>query len=287
MNLHRLTERLGAVSVIDKVAEPLVRAVKKVVKQGAAKDLLSGTWLGHQLHPLLTDVPIGAFTSATVLDLVGGERAEPAADLLVGLGIVSAVPTAASGAADWSETYGPAQRVGVIHAGSNVVGLVLYGASLAARARGRRGLGKVFGLAGMGAMTVGGYLGGHLSYTHGVGVNNAFFEDGPHEWKAVMSYAELGEGKPSRVEVEGASVLLYRSNGRVLAIGARCSHAGGPLDEGEIDDDACTVQCPWHRSVFDIETGDVIHGPASTPQALYDVRVNEGRIEVRRALVAA
>jgi hypothetical protein len=97
------------------------------------------------------------------------------------------------------------QRVGVISALSNVVGLICYGMSLYARRTDRRGLGKLLGLAGMGAMTVGGYLG----YSRGVGANNAFFEHGPEDWTAVMSEVELSEGKPARVEVEGASVLLY------------------------------------------------------------------------------
>jgi nitrite reductase/ring-hydroxylating ferredoxin subunit/uncharacterized membrane protein len=285
LNLHRTTEKLGTIEELDQIAEPLAGAVKNAVKQGTAKDVLSGTWLGHQLHPLLTDVPIGAFTSATILDLVGGEDTEKAAAVLVGVGLLAAVPTAASGAADWSDTYGPEQRIGVVHALSNVAGLVLYGASLAAHTTGRRGLGKLLGLAGMGVLTIGGYLGGYLSYSRGVGVNNAFFEHGPEDWKTVASESELSDGKPARVEVDGASVLLYKLNGRIFAIGARCSHAGGPLEEGQFDTNACTVECPWHQSVFSLTDGEVVHGPATTPQAAYEVRVVEGHVEVRRAVL--
>jgi nitrite reductase/ring-hydroxylating ferredoxin subunit/uncharacterized membrane protein len=280
--VHRATERLGALDSLDAAAGAAANAVKGAVKPGAVKDFLSGTWLGHPLHPLLTDVPIGAFTSAALLDLVGGRKAHDAADALVAIGLASALPTAAAGASDWSDTYGPDQRVGVVHAASNVVGLVLYGASLLARRRGRRATGKLLGLAGMAAMTVGGYLGGYLSYSRGVGVNNAFFETGPDDWTSVLADAELAEGKPVRVEASGASVLLYKRNDRILAIGARCSHAGGPLEEGSVDRRACTVQCPWHGSVFRLDDGRVVHGPATSPQAAYDVRVRDGRVEIRR-----
>ncbi len=280
--LHRAVEKLGASDALGPLGEKLAGAIKSIVGPGTAKDSLSGTWLGHQLHPLLTDIPIGSFTSATILDLIGGEQSGHAADVLIAVGILAALPTAASGAADFSDTYGSEQRVGVVHAASNVIGIALYAASLGARARGRRGSGKLLALAGMGVMTVGGYLGGYLSYSRGVGVNNAFFEHGPEDWSAVMSDAELTVGKPARVEVEGASVLLYRTSSRIFAIGARCSHAGGPLDEGQFDDARCTVECPWHQSVFELADGSVVHGPATTPQAPYDVRVIDGRIEVRR-----
>src|SRR5205085_9766883 len=138
--------------------------------------LLSGTRLGHPLHPALTDVPIGSFTAATVLDLIGGGRTEEAVEALLALGIVAAVPTAAAGLADWSETYGSEQRTGLVHAAANVVALSLFAGSLAARRSGRSGLGRVLGLAGMTALSTGGYLGGHLTYARGVGVNHAFNE---------------------------------------------------------------------------------------------------------------
>jgi nitrite reductase/ring-hydroxylating ferredoxin subunit/uncharacterized membrane protein len=281
VGLHALAEKLGRIEVLDRLAQPVAGAVKRVIRHGWRKDLLSGSWLGHPLHPLLTDIPIGSFTSATVLDLIRGPRGEDAADALVTLGIVSALPTAAAGAADWSDTYGDDQRVGVVHALSNVVGLGFYALSLRARRRGDRVRGTVLGLAGMSAMTVGGYLGGYLSYSRGVGVNNAFYQHHPEEWTAVLADADLVEAKPTRVETAGATVLLYRSNGRIYAIGSRCSHAGGPLEEGAVDEMHCTVQCPWHQSVFSLDDGRVVHGPASVPQASYEVRVREGQIEIR------
>jgi nitrite reductase/ring-hydroxylating ferredoxin subunit/uncharacterized membrane protein len=281
VSLHTAAEKLGRLEGLDKPAGAAAKAVSQVVGKGLVKDLLSGSALGHPLHPLLTDVPIGAFTSATVLDLVAGDGAERAADVLVALGLLSALPTAAAGAADWSYSYGPDQRVGSVHAIANLIGLGLYGWSLRARRRGDRRTGTALGLAGMTAMAVGGYLGGHLSHSRGVGVNNAFSQHAPEDWTAVLDEAQLTEGASARAVAGDATVLLYRSDGRVHAIGSRCSHAGGPLDEGDIDAAACTVTCPWHQSVFRLRDGSVVHGPASVPQAAYDARIEGGQIEIR------
>ena len=283
MALHELAERIGKVEALDRVAKPLAGAAGKLIPTGSArKDRLSGSGLGHPLHPLLTDVPIGAYTAATILDLVGGRRSRDAVDILLAVGIAATLPTAAAGLSDWADTYGADQRTGVVHAAANVAGLSLFSASLAARRTGHRGLGRVLSLAGMGAMAAGGYLGGHLSYARGVGVNHAFAENELTDWTAVMDAGDLPAGSPTRVEVDGAAILLYRASDRILAIGSVCSHAGGPLQEGKIDDSGPCVQCPWHGSVFRLEDGSVVHGPASVPQAAYEVRTRDGHIEVRR-----
>lgn len=281
MGAHELVVSLGKVAPLDRVAKPLADAVSRVLPRGLVKDGLSGTWLGHPLHPLLTDIPIGSFTSATLLDLLGGPGAEPAADILVGVGVAASLPTAAAGMSDWADTYGPDQRIGVVHAASNVAGIALYAASLLARRRGHRGAGTSLGLLGMGVMTLGGYLGGHLSYARGIGVNNTFWQHPPEEWTPVLDDDDLADGAPRHVEANGATVLLYRSHGRILAIGSRCSHAGGPLHEGEIDAAAECVTCPWHQSVFRLSDGKVVHGPATSPQPAFDVRVEGGKILVR------
>lgn len=282
VNLHDLAERVGRIEALDQVAAPLAEAVKRAVPpKSALKDLLSGTWLGHPLHPLLTDLPIGSFTSATALDVIGGERSQPAADRLVDLGLVSSMAAAAAGAADWSDTYGEEMRTGVVHAAANVIGVGFYAASALARRRGRRGSATLLGLAGMSAMTVGGYLGGHLGYSRGVGVNNAFFQHPPTDWTAVLGDHELAEGATAHVDAGEAGILLWRRGGDILAIGSRCSHAGGPLHEGDIDAAACTVTCPWHQSEFRLDTGEVVHGPANVPQHAYDTRVVDGKIELR------
>lgn len=284
MSLHDVAIRIEKFEGLDAIAEPMGSAAKKLISRGRLKDLLSGTWLGHQLHPLLTDIPIGSFTSATILDLVGGPALQPAANLLAGVGVVAAVPTAAAGLADWSDTYGPGRRIGVVHAAANVVGVGFYAASIVARHRGKRISATALGLAGMGVMTAGGYLGGHLSLVRGVGVNRTMMEDPSKEWTAVGNSDDLVDATPLLVQLGDIPVMLYRSEGVPLAISNRCTHAGGPLNEGEFDDASAEgpcVTCPWHQSVFRIEDGTVVHGPATIPQPAYEVRTIDGKLEVR------
>ena len=170
MDLQQLTEQIGANSAIDKFAVPASDAVTRAIPPGPVKDALSGAWLGHPAHPLLTDVTIGAFTSAVLLDLVGGKKGHAAAKTLIRIGILSALPTAATGASDWSETSGKDRRIGAVHAASNTAALLLMIASLRARKRGHGMIGRLFALTGAAALGAGGYLGGHLSYARGVGV---------------------------------------------------------------------------------------------------------------------
>ena len=164
-----------------------------------------------------------------------GVARQHAANLLATVGVLSAVPTAAAGLADWSDTYGPPRRIGVVHAAANLVGIGFYAASIGARRRGSRFSATALGLMGMGTMTVGGYLGGHLTFVRGVGVNHTFMEDPAPEWKTAISEDELEDGKPSLVDLDGVPTLLYRSGPTTYALRNRCTHAGGPLNEGEFD----------------------------------------------------
>src|SRR4249920_3687912 len=242
-SIHDVAMRIEKFDALDGIAEPLADTVKQLIPPGRLKDLLSGTWLGHQLHPLLTDIPIGAFTGATVLDLVGGRRAQPAANLLATLGVMSVVPTAAAGLADWSDTSGPSRRIGVVHAAANLVGVGFYIASISARRRGSRLSATALGLMGMGTMSIGGYLGGHLTFVRGVGVNHTFMEDAAPEWTPVLSKDELKDGVPVLVDLDKVSTLLYRSAGTTYALSNRCTHAGGPLNEGEFDESGAGEPC--------------------------------------------
>jgi nitrite reductase/ring-hydroxylating ferredoxin subunit/uncharacterized membrane protein len=280
--LHRLAERAGALEQLDGGAEWVSEAVRGALGPGPLKDVLSGTWLGHALHPLLSDVPIGTWTSATLLDLFGGAGTEKAADRLIGVGVAAALPTAASGFSDWADTTltsAPVRRIGMVHAAANTAALALYGLSWVARKRGRRGSGVALGLAGAGALAVGGHLGGHLSYSRGVGVDQTAFEYGPEDWTRALADAALGEGEAKTVDVADVTVMVTRRDGRVYALRDRCSHRGGPLHEGTLED-GCVV-CPWHASAFRLEDGSVERGPAVAPQPTYDVRVRDGSIEVR------
>jgi nitrite reductase/ring-hydroxylating ferredoxin subunit len=187
-----------------------------------------------------------------------------------------------SGASDWADsTVGnPAiQRVGVVHAAANVVATTLFAGSLAARRSGARGRGKLLGLAGAAVLTAGGHLGGHLSLAEGIGVDQTAFEQPEDEWKDALDDAELAEAQPQVVDVDGVPVMLVRQHGEVFALSNRCSHRGGPLDEGDLED-GCVV-CPWHGSAFRLSDGSLERGPSAYPQPAWETRVEGGRIRVR------
>jgi nitrite reductase/ring-hydroxylating ferredoxin subunit/uncharacterized membrane protein len=280
--LHRMAESVGALEQLDAPAERASAAIRGALGPGTLKDALSGTWLGHPIHSLLTDLPIGTWLSATLLDLLGGRDTDKAAERLIGVGIAAAVPTAATGFTDWADTTLTSDRVrrmGVVHAVANTASLALYGLSWSARKRGHRRSGVALGLAGAGALAVGGHLGGHMSYSRGVGVDQTTFEYGPEDWTTALADAALGEGESKTVDVADVTVMVTRQGGRVYALRDRCCHRGGPLHEGAIED-GCVV-CPWHESAFRLEDGSVARGPATFPQPAYDVRVRDGSIEVR------
>ena len=263
---------------LDPVADWLSPRVSTLFGSDALKSLLSGTALGHPLHPLLTDVPVGALTSATVVDLLGGDAGT--VDALTVVGLVSVAPTAVTGLSDWADTVGAERRLGLIHALANAGGSALYIAALLTRRSGSRGLARVFGLAGLGMLSAGGYIGGHLVFGRGVGVDHTVFEEPPTDWTRVAREDDVPAGTPTLVQASGYGVLLYRHAGAIDAIAARCTHAGGPLNEGEVDDEGC-VTCPWHGSRFRLADGAVVRGPATAPQPALEVKVVDGNIQVR------
>ncbi|HEV2825242.1 MAG TPA: Rieske 2Fe-2S domain-containing protein, partial [Actinomycetota bacterium] len=159
--------------------------------------------------------------------------------------------------------------------------LLCYSSSLVARLLGRRKAGVGLGLAGATAISVGGYLGGHLSYVQAVGVERKWFADGPKEWTGVLDSAELEEGRPRVVRAGDTEVLLYRDGTALHALWASCTHQGGPLGEGEFAD-GC-VRCPWHGSTFRLADGKVVRGPAASSQPVFETRVTDGKVEVRAA----
>ena len=278
--LERAVMAIEEAAFMDPVSEKVADAAAKLFP-GKVKDAASGTWMGHALHPLLTDIPIGCWTSAMLLDLVGGKGARKASDRLVLAGVLAALPTAYTGLSEWVDCRGREMRVGTVHALSNYAGIFLYAASYFARKKGDRARGVRLGLLGGAALSAGGYLGGHLSYRLGVGVDQTIFQTPPEDWTRVLAEGELAEGAPAAVQVEGVPVLVYRSGSEVFAIADRCSHRGGPLHEGEVDKQECTVTCPWHASTFSMRSGEVVTGPATAPQPCYDVRVETGQILVR------
>ncbi len=247
------------------------------------KDLLNGTWLGHPLHPAATDIPIGAWTAALVMDTIdaatGRDDLAPGADAAVALGLAGAVGSALSGLADWQYLGGESRRVGFVHGVLNLSATLLYAASLLLRRSGARGAGQAVAGLGYAAVFASAYLGGHLISGYRVGVDRSAGARVPKKWTAVLPEAELPEGQLKRVTVRNTRVLLVRQNGQIYALAEVCSHLGGPLSEGHLQD-GCVV-CPWHGSTFRLADGSIVHGPATFPQPSFEARVNEGQIEVR------
>jgi nitrite reductase/ring-hydroxylating ferredoxin subunit/uncharacterized membrane protein len=279
-----MSERIGSLDVLDKPGTFIAGWVRKLLPGGAVKDALSGTWMGHALHPLLTDVPIGTWTSATMLDVVGGSDSERAAEILIAVGIAAAVPTAVTGWSDWADTEpgsDEVRRLGIVHAASNGAALVLYAASLAARRRGQRLAGVALGLAGAGALGAGGWLGGDLAYARGVGVNETAFDRGSEDWTPVLDASMLPENRPTAAAFADVELVLVRRDGTIHALDDHCAHRGGALHEGELIGDC--IECPLHGTLFRLDDGSIERGPSAYPQPVFEAREQGGRIEVRVA----
>jgi nitrite reductase/ring-hydroxylating ferredoxin subunit/uncharacterized membrane protein len=274
--LSVVIEKLEAASPVDRVGAPLNSALHRLLRPGPVTDGLSGKPLGHPVHPALVCTPIGCWTGALAADLLGDART---ARFLTGLGVLSALPVAATGASDWADTTGAEQRVGVFHLGANLAATALYTGSWWARRRGRPQVGISLGLVGAALVTAAGWLGGHMAYALGVGVDTNAFHGGPEDWTTM---AGGGSGSVTEASAAGVSLVVVRTDAgdqpRVLA--NRCSHRGGPLAEGQLDG-GC-LQCPWHGSRFDVENGEVRRGPATMPQPVYEVRTQDGHLQVRR-----
>jgi nitrite reductase/ring-hydroxylating ferredoxin subunit/uncharacterized membrane protein len=280
--LRLITSRLEQLHALDGVSDKLQGLVQAAAQPRAVQDFLHGTWLGHPLHPALVQVPVGAFFSAAVLDLMPGGR--KAATTLIAVGTASAAPAIAAGLLDWSQMTKDRRRVGLVHATANAIALGFYGASLAARMSGRKARGTALAYTGLSMASVGAYLGGHIAYAQGGAMNQAAPEVGrvPESWTAIAQLSELPEGKPTKRELDDVPILLYRQGGRVTAMIERCAHETGPLSEGEVigsGGDACVV-CPWHGSTFRLSDGSVVHGPAANDQPLLRSRVQAGVVEV-------
>lgn len=280
--LEPLVRAIESAGVLDAVGKPVAKAVRNAVPKGTVKNALSGTWLGHALHPPLTDVVIGSFTSAMLIDLLGGKELAPASERLIAAGIAAAVPTALSGANDWADTEpdsAAVRRAGLVHGMSNTVALSLYTASLIARLRGARGRGVALGTLGWSVLAFSGYLGGHLTFARGVGPDQTVYDVGSDEWTPACDGAQLADGRLTRIVVGETPVLLHRDGELVFAIHDRCSHRGCSLSEGQLEGEE--IVCACHGSRFDRRDGSLRGGPATSPQPAFQVRDNEGVIEVR------
>src|SRR4051794_2308000 len=273
-------EAVEGAAALDGPAKALGKWVRGAFGREPLKDALSGTWLGHAVHPMLTDVVVGAFLSSTLLDLLGGDDGERARRRLVGVGIAAAAPTVLTGANDWADAEpvdDAVRRAGLVHAASNATALTLYASSLASG--GRRG--SALRAGGAAVLLLGGYLGGHLSFTKGVGPAQTVYDPGPEEWTPATDASQLQDRRPTRVVVGDTPVLLLRDGEELFAIHDRCSHRGCSLTDGSLEGDE--IVCACHGSRFDRRDGSVRQGPATAPQPAFEVRVRDERVEVRRS----
>jgi nitrite reductase/ring-hydroxylating ferredoxin subunit/uncharacterized membrane protein len=282
-----LMESIERQDWLEPVEESVQNAVSKAFEQAGrgVQDALNGVWLGHPLHPVITDVPVGAWTTALLFDIAcmssRKRKYRDAADVAVGLGLAGSALAAITGLADWKDIKGKDRRAGIVHATLNTLVASLYTGSLIARRNRARGLGQALGILGWGVMLTSAWIGGELVYKYRDGVDQSNSTEAPEDWITVMAESDLPENQLRRAEHDRARILLLRRGNQILAIGETCSHRGGPLSEGKLDGDC--VECPWHGSVFNLKNGTVVHGPATHNQPRYDVRVRDGQIEVKSA----
>jgi nitrite reductase/ring-hydroxylating ferredoxin subunit len=227
---------------------------------------------------VLTDIPIGAWTAALVLDAL---ELDQAADAAIGLGLLGAVGSAITGLTDWSETDDRAKKVGVVHAALNIVSTALYTASWIARKNDRRKSGVSLSMIAYAISGAAAYLGGHLVFGEQIGVDHTATPDNkkPEKFTKVMAADDLREDRPTYAEADGVGIVLVKRGERIFALSNTCPHLGGPLAEGKLVGDA--IQCPWHQSELALDDGNVVNGPTTFPARCFEVRVRAGQIEVR------
>jgi nitrite reductase/ring-hydroxylating ferredoxin subunit/uncharacterized membrane protein len=272
---------------LDAIAEPLSQAVRDAYAAGGdtgrqLKNAAHGVWLGHPLHPVLTDLPLGAWTTALVLDAAaaaGHDRGMArAANVAVAVGLVGALGAAVTGLTDWSETSGQTRRTGLVHGLMNLTATGLFAASYVLRKnRSRRAAGRHCSTIGYVVSVAAAYLGGNLVYDRRVGVTHADV-DLPEAFTPAAPSAAVADGAMIRAHAGDADVLLAR-RGRVCALVHSCTHMGGPLSEGTLKEHS--VVCPWHGSEFALADGTVLNGPATQNQPCLAVREANGMIEVK------
>src|SRR5260370_21152898 len=250
------------------------------------KALGHGAWLGHPLHPVITDIPIGAWTLALLFDIIYlFQRTHgwvSAADVTIFVGLLAALGAAVTGYTDWNETLDGERWVGIAHGLLNTLVIVVYLVSLIIRvAGGSRGLAIVLALIGYGIVLAAAYLGGELVFSIGTGVNHHAWQEVPIKFTKVMLEGQLTDNMLVKAMAGDTPILLYKRGSAICAISETCSHAGGPLSEGELD--GHLVQCPAHASRFDVCTGQVRGGPATIIQGRYEARIHNGQISARRS----
>ena len=271
----------GIASVMDGLYRPLGSPGKLL------QDFLNGSWLGHTLHGVLTDVVVGGATAALLLDVLraffGVDGLETAATWVLGLASLSALGAILTGLTDYKDTApnSAARDVTGLHGLVNIVATVLFAVSLVLRLGGSHDAGFWWLLVGYLIVSIGAYIGGHVVFKYGYMVNHNAFSKGKRakEFTPVMAVADLPEAVPTKVAFGTTAVMLIRRGDVVHALRETCSHAGGPLSKGDLKGD--TITCPWHFSTFRITDGSVVHGPAGTRVPSYRSRISDGQVELQ------
>jgi nitrite reductase/ring-hydroxylating ferredoxin subunit/uncharacterized membrane protein len=288
MNATTALSQLTDQPTLDPVAKPLSRSVRAAFESAGpagqqVKNALHGVWLKHPLHPVFTDLPLGAWTTGLVLDAIAARSRDrataEAADVAIAVGLAGAAGAAVTGLTDWSETSGRSRREGLIHGLLNIAATTLYATAFVLRRRGARATGQSCALAGYTVAVGAAWLGGDLVYNQRLGVTHAVV-DPPETFTVVADASDVAEGGMRRVRRGDLDLLLVRQHGRLCALAHSCSHLGGPLSEGTLKDGS--VVCPWHGSEFALDDGRVINGPATHDQPCLDVRERNGQIEVKQ-----
>jgi nitrite reductase/ring-hydroxylating ferredoxin subunit/uncharacterized membrane protein len=246
------------------------------------KSFLNGTWLGHSLHAALTDVPVGAFTAAVVLDVV---NVRTGADVAIAVGIVGMLGAALAGWADYLDTDVPPQRgYATVHQLLMLVALVLYVVSLAMRMgapAGDRALPIALSFVGYVIVAVAAYVGGEVVYGLGNMVDHHAFRTFGVKWQP-LDLGSVAENAPAKVKAGAQTLVVVRRGDRVHALHDVCAHAGCSLSEGKLVGDL--IECGCHGSRYRLDDGRVVQGPATFDQPVYEVRrTAEGKFEARRA----
>jgi nitrite reductase/ring-hydroxylating ferredoxin subunit/uncharacterized membrane protein len=288
---------------VDRFSEGLQNVIKAIIGSNRKpprrfKTLLNGSFLGHPLHPVLTDIPITAWVIAAIFDLIWLFNSEAAnwaargAQAAVLIGFLGALGAVTTGLTDWSDTFGHERRVGFLHGLLNSTATLLYLISLLLRYNVFSGSidfslsaaesvpAVIVGFVGLACILYAAYLGGDLVFANATGVNHTALEPVVEEFERVAPLDHVPQNAIYKVVAAGVPIILIRMGTNVYALGATCTHDAGPLDEGELQGDA--VQCPWHGSRFNVKTGRVLTGPATVAEPRYDTRVRDGYVEVKR-----
>jgi nitrite reductase/ring-hydroxylating ferredoxin subunit len=282
--LERWARPLGGLSnaiarLMDAIFRPLGRPGKLL------QDFLNGSWLGHSVHPVVTDVVVGGATAALLLQVLiwfGVSDLDVALIWLLGLTWLSALSAVVTGLTDFKDTAtGDERNVVGLHGEINIVATVLFIAAFGAAVVGASGAAAWLLVAGYLVLTVGAFIGGHVVYKYGYMVNYNAFVRGKRakEFTAVLPVADLPEATPTRAALGATGLVLVRRGDVVYALKETCPHAGGPLAEGHLEGD--TVICPWHGSALRLSDGAVRHGPATSRQVAYRAHINGEQVEVQ------